>query len=152
MTASSELTTQFSHKERSRTSTMAGSYVDTFFFQHTHVNFKATSLNPFASNRLIILPTNPLWTPSGLTMRKVRSLASAIAFENKDKIARTEQITIQRVQHRQQRRKSYVELCFQRPINRGSNTVKSVESILVQLVCNPWLTPPMRQMSYHRTI
>jgi hypothetical protein len=108
------------------------------------VNFKATSLNPFASNRLIILPTNPLWTPSGLTMIKVRSLASAIAFENKDKIARTEQITIRRVQHRQQRRKTYVQFIFQRPINSGST---AVESILEQLACNPWLSPPMRQMS-----
>jgi hypothetical protein len=62
------------------------------------VNFNATSLNPFASNRLSILPTNPLWTPSGLTMIKVRSLASAIAFENNEKIAKTEQITIRRRQ------------------------------------------------------
>jgi hypothetical protein len=64
------------------------------------VNFKATSLNPFASNRLIILPTTPLCTPSGLTIIKVRSLASAIAFENNEKNANTEQITIQRLQER----------------------------------------------------
>jgi hypothetical protein len=68
-----------------------------FFLQPTQVNFKATSLNPFASNRLIILPTNPLCTPSGLTMIKVRSLASAIALENKEKNANTEQITIRRL-------------------------------------------------------
>jgi hypothetical protein len=68
------------------------------------VNFKATSLNPFASYRLIILPTIPLCTPSGLTMIKVRSLASAIAFENNEKNANTEQITIQRLQQQLQRR------------------------------------------------
>ena len=34
----------------------------------------ATNLKPLASNRLIISPTNPRWTPSGLTMMKVRSL------------------------------------------------------------------------------
>ena len=63
----------------------------------THANFKATSLNPFASNLLIILPTNPLCTPSGLTIIKVRSLVAAIAFENNDKNDKTVQITIQRV-------------------------------------------------------
>ena len=63
----------------------------------TQANFKATSLNPFVSNLLIILPTNPLCTPSGLTIRKVRSLAAAIAFENNDKNDKTVQITIQRV-------------------------------------------------------
>lgn len=63
----------------------------------THANFKATSLNPFASNLLIILPTNPLCTPSGLTIRKVRSFAAAIAFENNDKNDNTVQMTIQRV-------------------------------------------------------
>lgn len=39
----------------------------------THVNFMATSLNPFCSKRSMIFPTSPLWTPSGLTMIKVRS-------------------------------------------------------------------------------
>lgn len=50
------------------------------------MNFIATSLKPFCSNFLIILPTRPLCTPSGLTMIKVRSLASAIARENNEKI------------------------------------------------------------------
>lgn len=57
-----------------------------FFFKLTHMNFIATSLNPFCSNFFIILPTSPLWTPSGFTMIKVRSLCSAIACENNEKI------------------------------------------------------------------
>jgi hypothetical protein len=100
------------------------STINTFFLQLTQVNFKATSLNPFASNRLIILPTNPLWTPSGLTMIKVRSLASAIALENNEKIAKTVQMTIRRLLDRLQRRKTYGESnaiectsIFQRPTN-----------------------------------
>lgn len=39
----------------------------------THMNFMATNLNPFSSKRLMILPTRPRWTPSGLTMMNVRS-------------------------------------------------------------------------------
>ena len=34
----------------------------------------ATSLNPFCSKRLMMSPTNPRWTPSGLIMMKVRSV------------------------------------------------------------------------------
>lgn len=58
----------------------------------TQVNFNATNLNPLASKRLMIFPTSPLWTPSGLTMIKVRSLLAAIACENKEKNANIEQI------------------------------------------------------------
>lgn len=78
----------------------------------THANFKATSLNPFASNLLIILPTNPLCTPSGLTIRKVRSFAAAIAFENNDKNDNTVQMTIQRVNtgYKEQNRKMRIYL------------------------------------------
>lgn len=46
----------------------------------THMNFMATNLNPLASKRLMISPTIPRWTPSGLIMRKVRSWLPAIAF------------------------------------------------------------------------
>jgi len=42
-------------------------------FQLTHINFMATSLKPLVSNRLMISPTSPRWTPSGLTMMKVCS-------------------------------------------------------------------------------
>lgn len=46
----------------------------------THMNFMATNLNPLASKRLMISPTIPRWTPSGLIMIKVRSWLPAIAF------------------------------------------------------------------------
>jgi hypothetical protein len=39
------------------------------------MNFMATSLKPFCSNRLMISPTSPRWTPSGLIMMKVCSRA-----------------------------------------------------------------------------
>jgi hypothetical protein len=78
------------------------------------VNFKATSLNPFASNLLIILPTKPLWTPSGLTIRKVRSLVAAIVFENKEKNDNTVQRTIQRGRRRLQRRQTGHQLLSQK--------------------------------------
>lgn len=44
----------------------------------THINFMATSLKPFCSNRLTISPTSPRWTPSGLIMMKVCSLSPDI--------------------------------------------------------------------------
>lgn len=61
-------------------------------FTLTQTNFKATNLKPFCSNFLIILPTSPLWTPSGLTIINVRSRAAAIALENKEKNANSVQI------------------------------------------------------------
>ena len=42
-------------------------------YRVTCMNFIATSLNPFRSNRDTISPTRPRWTPSGFTMMKVRS-------------------------------------------------------------------------------
>lgn len=56
----------------------------------TQVNFRATSLKPFCSKRSMILPTSPRWTPSGLTMMKVRSLLAAIATEIIEKSAKME--------------------------------------------------------------
>lgn len=44
----------------------------------TQVNFNATNLKPFCSKRLIISPTIPLWTPSGLTIMKVLSRGFAM--------------------------------------------------------------------------
>lgn len=44
----------------------------------TCMNFIATSRKPFCSNRSMILPTNPRWTPSGLMAMKVRSVLEAI--------------------------------------------------------------------------
>ena len=38
----------------------------------------ATSLKPFCSNRLMISPTRPRWTPSGLMAMKVRSALLAV--------------------------------------------------------------------------
>lgn len=46
----------------------------------TCMNFMATSRNPFCSNRLIISPTSPRWTPSGLMAMKVRSPFPAMAL------------------------------------------------------------------------
>ena len=43
-------------------------------FDQTLTNFMATSLNPFCSNRLMMSAISPLWTASGLSIRKVRSL------------------------------------------------------------------------------
>lgn len=65
------------------------------------MNFKATNLNPLDSKRLIILPTSPRWTPSGLTMIKVRSRASAIALENNEKNERIVQIMQINLEQRQ---------------------------------------------------
>lgn len=44
------------------------------------MNFMATNLKPLASKRLMISPTSPRWTPSGLIMIKVRSWLPAIIF------------------------------------------------------------------------
>ena len=44
-------------------------------------NFIATSLKPRCSNRLMIFPTSPRWTPSGLIAIKVRSLDMAHSKE-----------------------------------------------------------------------
>lgn len=46
----------------------------------------ATSLNPFCSNRLIISPTSPLWTPSGLIMMKVCSLSPDMMEVEQDEV------------------------------------------------------------------
>lgn len=46
----------------------------------TCTNFMATSRNPFCSNRLMISPTSPRWTPSGLMAMKVRSPFPAMAL------------------------------------------------------------------------
>lgn len=43
----------------------------------------ATSLNPFCSNRLMISPTSPRWTPSGLMAMNVRSAMEAIVLKGK---------------------------------------------------------------------
>lgn len=43
----------------------------------------ATSLNPFCSNRLMISPTSPRWTPSGLMAMNVRSAIEAIVLMRK---------------------------------------------------------------------
>ena len=48
----------------------------------------ATNLKPFCSKRSMILPTSPRWTPSGLTMIKVRSVLPAIALDIKEKNAK----------------------------------------------------------------
>ena len=56
----------------------------------THVNFSATSLNPFCSNLFMIFPTSPRWTPSGFTIMKVLSRGVAILREIKEKIAKTD--------------------------------------------------------------
>ena len=55
-------------------------------------NFNATNLKPFCSKRLMILPTSPRWTPSGLTMMKVRSWLAAIAFDISENNANKVQI------------------------------------------------------------
>lgn len=45
----------------------------------------ATSLKPLCSKRLMISPTRPLWTPSGLMAMKVRSLlAMVLQQEDRD--------------------------------------------------------------------
>lgn len=46
----------------------------------TCTNFMATSRNPFCSNLLMISPTSPRWTPSGLIAMKVRSPFPAMAL------------------------------------------------------------------------
>lgn len=46
-------------------------------------NFMATSRKPFCSNRLMISPTSPRWTPSGLMAMKVRSQLAAIALRGR---------------------------------------------------------------------
>lgn len=43
-----------------------------------------TSLNPFCSNRLMISPTSPLCTPSGLMAMKVRSWLPAIGLKHSE--------------------------------------------------------------------
>lgn len=43
----------------------------------TCMNLAATSLKPLCSKRLMISPHSPLWTPSGLTAMKVRSMFTA---------------------------------------------------------------------------
>lgn len=48
----------------------------------TQTIFMATSLKPLSSNRWIILPTRPRWTPSGLIIMKVRSSFSAIFLKS----------------------------------------------------------------------
>ena len=53
-------------------------YLTTVYNYCTCMNFMATSLNPFCSNLLMISAMRPLWTASGLSMRNVRSLLSAI--------------------------------------------------------------------------
>lgn len=40
----------------------------------TCMNLAATSLKPLCSKRLMISPHSPLWTPSGFTAMKVRSM------------------------------------------------------------------------------
>ena len=47
----------------------------------TCMNFIATSLKPFFSKRLMISPTRPRWTPSGLIMINVRSFMPAMFDE-----------------------------------------------------------------------
>lgn len=42
------------------------------------MNFMATSLNPFCSNRLIMSPMSPRCTPSGFTMMYVRSISNSV--------------------------------------------------------------------------
>ena len=49
---------------------------------HTLHILQATSLYPLASNRFMISPTSPLWTPSGFTMIKVRSALASAILEN----------------------------------------------------------------------
>lgn len=42
------------------------------------MNFMATSLNPFCSNRLTMSPMSPRCTPSGFTMMYVRSISNSV--------------------------------------------------------------------------
>lgn len=42
----------------------------------TCTNLAATSLKPLCSKRLMISPHSPLWTPSGFTAMKVRSMSA----------------------------------------------------------------------------
>lgn len=58
----------------------------------TQSNFNATNLKPLASKRLMISPTSPRWTPSGLTMMKVRSWLPAILLAIIENRANSEQI------------------------------------------------------------
>ena len=44
----------------------------------TCINFIATNLNPFCSNRLMMSPIRPRWTPSGFTIIKVLSVLSGL--------------------------------------------------------------------------
>lgn len=53
----------------------------------TCICLQATSLYPLCSNLFIISPTSPLWTPSGFTIMKERSLLAAISVEKEEKIA-----------------------------------------------------------------
>lgn len=56
------------------------------------MNFMATNLKPFCSKRSMILPTSPRWTPSGLTIMKVRSVLAAIAVEIRENNDRSDAI------------------------------------------------------------
>lgn len=47
----------------------------------TWTNLAATSLKPLVSKRLMISPHSPLWTPSGFTAMKVRSMSAEEAAE-----------------------------------------------------------------------
>jgi hypothetical protein len=55
------------------------------------MNFMATSRNPFCSNRLMMSPTNPRWTPSGLIMMKVLSLLASLVIFGVVVVAEAEQ-------------------------------------------------------------
>merc|ERR1712142_943638 len=55
---------------------------------------KSTSLNPRCSNRLMMSPTSPRWTPSGFTMMKVRSVLDMVWVEEEEEEELTIQITI----------------------------------------------------------
>lgn len=69
-----------------------GIFFCSFLIKLTQVIFKATNLKPLASKRLRISPTSPRWTPSGLTMIKVRSWLPAIIFAMYERNANKVQI------------------------------------------------------------
>lgn len=77
------------------------SYSATFFYALnkqeawdplTCINFRPTRRNPFCSKRLMISPTSPRWTPSGLIAMKVRSLLAMVLERGKQGNDRTESL------------------------------------------------------------
>ena len=68
----------------------------------TCMNLRATSLKPLASKRLMISPTSPRWTPSGLTMMKVRSVLPDMMIQDNVSLEREKKIQLDQTRDERQ--------------------------------------------------